>query len=209
MIPAALELARERDVYCPDLPGFGKSSKPARALNVAELSGALTAFLQTSGIERATLVGHSFGCQIAAEFALENPEKLERLVLAAPSGDPRVNSLFRYLGRLALDAAREPLSLAPLAVRDYLKAGLVRGFRTFQFAVRDRIEDKLPRIATPSLVVRGLRDPIVSPDWAARAARLLPNAELATIESAAHAMNYSSPRKFARIIREFINRETF
>lgn len=207
MIPAALELAQDSDVYCPDLPGSGKSGKPAHALNVAELSDALSAFLQKCGIERAVIVGHSFGCQIAAEFALSNPEKLERLVLAAPSGDPGVNSILRYFGRLALDALREPFSLTPLAVRDYLTAGLLRGFRTFRFAVRDRFEDKLPRIAAPTLVVRGLRDPIVSPDWAARVARLLPNAELATIESAAHALNYNSPQKFARVIREFAGRE--
>ena len=207
MIPAALELARDSDVYCPDLPGFGKSSKPAHALSIAELSGALAAFLQKSEIERAVVVGHSFGCQIAAEFALKNPEKLARLVLAAPSGNPSVKSIFRYLARLALDAAREPFSLTPLAVRDYLTAGLLRGFRTFQFAVRDRFEDKLPRIAAPTLVIRGLRDPIVSPDWAARVARLLPDAELATMESAAHAMNYNSPEKFARVIREFTSRE--
>ena len=207
MIPAALELARDSDVYCPDLPGFGKSSKPAHALNVPELSDALAAFLQKNGIERAVVAGHSFGCQVAAEFAWKNPGKLTHLVLAAPSGDPAVKSIFRYLARLSLDALREPFSLTPLAVRDYLTAGLLRGFRTFQFAVQDRLDDKLPRIAAPSLVVRGLKDPIVSPEWAARAARLLPDAELVTMESAAHAMNYNSPEKFARIIREFLNRK--
>lgn len=207
MIPAAIELAQSSDVYCPDLPGFGKSSKPAHTLNISELSAALCAFLQTNGIERAIIVGHSFGCQIAVEFALKNAEKIERLVLAAPSGDPRVNSAFRYLGRLALDALREPFSLTPLAVRDYLTAGLFRGLRTFQFSIRDRFEDKLSRIVTPTLVVRGLRDPIVSPDWAAQVARLLPNAELVTIESAAHAVNYNSPQKFARVIRESLGRE--
>ena len=203
MIPAALELALDSDVYCPDLPGFGKSSKPDHVLNVSELSNALFDFLQKSGIERAVIVAHSFGCQIAAEFALQYPEKLERLVLAAPSGDPSVNSIFRYLGNLALDALREPLSLTPLAVRDYLMAGLLRGFRTFRFAMRDRVEEKLPRISAPTLVIHCSRDPIVSAQWAEQVALLLPNAGLVTIE-AAHAVNYNSPQEFARIIREFV-----
>ncbi|HEX8637529.1 MAG TPA: alpha/beta hydrolase [Pyrinomonadaceae bacterium] len=204
MINTALELARVSDVYCPDLPGFGKSSKPARTLGVPELSEALSVFLQKSEIERPVIVAHSFGCQIAADFALKNPANLERLVLAAPSGDPSVNSAFSYFCRLTLDAFREPFSLTPLAVRDYLSAGLVRGFRTFQFAMRDRIEEKLPRIAVPALVIRGSRDPIVSPQWAEQVARLLPNAKLVTIERAAHAVNYNSPQEFARVIRAFI-----
>jgi 2-hydroxy-6-oxonona-2,4-dienedioate hydrolase len=200
---AALELSRHSDVYCPDLPGFGKSSKPRRALDISELSEALFAFLQKIRIENCVLVGHSFGCQIAAEFVLRHPQTPNRLVLAAPSGDPRINSAFVYLGKLALDAVREPASLTPLAVRDYLSAGLIRGFRTFQYAMRDRIEDKLPLIKTPTLIIRGANDPIVSPQWTAQVARLLPNAASATIKSAAHAVNYNSPKEFARLIREF------
>lgn len=203
MMGATVEIARNSDVYCPDLPGFGKSSKPARTLNISELSDALSGFLQKNEIECATFVGHSFGCQIAAEFALKNPEKLERLVLAAPSGDPNINSAFSYFAKLALDAFREPFSLVPLAVRDYLTAGLIRGFRTFQFAMRDRVEDKLPLITAPTLVIRGSQDPIVSPQWAEQVARLLPNAKLITIEKAAHAVNYNSPQQFARVIQEF------
>jgi pimeloyl-ACP methyl ester carboxylesterase len=203
MMSAALEISRNSDVYCPDLPGFGKSSKPAHALNISELSAALSAFLRKNEIERGNYVGHSFGCQIAAEFALKNPEKIERLVLAAPSGDPSINSAFSYFGKLTLDAFREPFSMIPLAVRDYLTAGLLRGFRTFQYAMRDRIEDKLPLITAPTLVIRGSQDPIVSPQWAEQVARLLPNAKLITIEKAAHAVNYNSPQQFARVIQEF------
>lgn len=203
MVNAALELSRDSDVYCPDLPGFGKSSKPAYVLNVPELSKSLTIFLQKSGIERAVIVGHSFGCQIAADFALKNPQTLERLVLAAPSGDPSINSAFSYLVRLTLDAFREPFSLIPLAVRDYLSAGLIRGVRTFRFSIQDRMEDKLPHITTPTLVIRGSRDPIVSGRWAEQVTCLLPNADLITIKAAAHAVNYNSPQEFARVIREF------
>lgn len=208
MRSAALEISRNSDVYCPDLPGFGKSSKPARTLNIPELSDSLATFLQKNNIEGAALVGHSFGCQIAAEFALKNPEKLDRLVLAAPSGDPDINSAFSYFGKLTLDAFREPFSLIPLAVRDYLTAGLFRGLRTFQFAMQDRVEDKLPLITAPTLVIRGSRDPIVSPQWTEQVARLLPNAKLVTIENAAHAVNYNSPQQFARLILEFIEPES-
>lgn len=209
MIPAAIELAEEFNVSCPDLPGFGKSSKPARTLNIPELADALDAFLQESKISRATIVGHSFGCQIAVEFALRYPEKLERLVLAAPSGDPCVNSAFSYFGRLLLDAFIEPFSLIPIAIGDYFRAGLIRGFRTFQFALEDRLEDKLPQIDIPTLVVRGAKDPIVTAEWVRQITKLLPHSYLVTIEDAAHAVNYNSPKAFIQVICEFVRRELF
>lgn len=204
MIPTALELAKGAEIYCPDLPGFGQSSKPAHTLNISELSNSLTAFLKVVKIDRAVLIGHSFGCQIAAEFALRHPEKLERLVLAAPSGDPNIKSGFSYFGRLMLDAPREPFSLIPMAIRDYLTAGLTRGLRTFQFALQDCLEDKLHQIETQTLVVRGSRDPIVSEDWVWKVSKLLPQGKFVDIKGAAHAVNYNSADKFARVVEEFL-----
>lgn len=207
MIPAAIELAANFAVSCPDLPGFGKSAKPPYTLNIPALADALNTFLEESEISRATIVGHSFGCQIAVEFARRYPEKLDRLVLAAPSGDPRVNSAFSYFGRLLLDAFREPFSLIPVAVSDYFRAGLIRGFRTFQFALEDHPEDKLPQIDVPTLVIRGAKDPIVSVEWVRQVTRILPRSNLVTIEDAAHAVNYNSPKEFARVIGEFVQGE--
>jgi 2-hydroxy-6-oxonona-2,4-dienedioate hydrolase len=204
MIPAALELAENAEIYCPNLPGFGKSSKPAGALNISELSDALSAFMDEMRIERAVLVGHSFGCQIAVELALHNREKIERLVLAAPIGDPRSKSALRYLARLALDAPREPFSLIPIAVKDYFSAGFRRISKTLRFSLDDRFEDKLPRIEVPTLVVRGSNDSVVSEEWTKRIAEILPQGKFASIEGAAHAVNYNSPEKFAGVIKEFL-----
>jgi 2-hydroxy-6-oxonona-2,4-dienedioate hydrolase len=209
MIPAAIELAEKFNVSCPDLPGFGKSDKPDQALNISGLAVALDAFLQESKISRATIVGHSFGCQIGIEFALRFPEKVERLVLAAPSGDPCVNSAFSYFGRLMFDSFLEPFSLIPIAISDYFRAGLIRGFRTFQFALEDHPEDKLPQIDIPTLVIRGAKDPIVSADWVKQITRLLPHSHLVTIEDAAHAVNYNSPKAFTKVICEFVQGELF
>lgn len=203
MRPTLRELARGASVYAPDLPGFGPSDKPGRTLGVAELASALAAWMRAAGVGRAVLVGHSFGCQIAAEFAVRHPGAVARVVLAGPTGDPRRRSALGQILRLALNAPLEPLSLVPLVARDYLRAGLVRGARTLRASLRDGFEEKLPRVAAPALVVRGSRDPIVSRHWAEEVARLLPRARLLTIEGAAHAVNYNSPERFARAISEF------
>lgn len=204
MIPAALELMKDADVYCPDLPGFGRSSKPAKALNIAELSESLAAFFEESKINRAVLISHSFGCQVAADFALKYPEKLKRLVLAAPTGNPKIKSGLRYLGRLILDVPLEPFSLVLIAIRDYLKAGLIRGYRTLRFSLQDCFEEKLRQIKIPTLVTCGSSDPIVSRQWAEKITKILPNGKLVFIKDAAHAVNYNSPKAFASVIREFL-----
>jgi len=203
MAPALRELSADAEVYAPDLPGFGPSDKPAHTLSVPELADALAAWMTAAGVGRGVLIGHSFGCQIVADFAVRYPEGVSGAVLAAPTGDPRRRSALGQIFRLVLNAPREPVSLVPLVVRDYLRAGLVRGARTLSASLRDRVEEKLPRVGAPALVVRGSRDPIVSGRWAGEVARLLPRARLVTVEGVAHAVNYNSPGRFARVVREF------
>lgn len=87
---------------------------------------------------------------------------------------------------------------------DYLSAGLGRSLATFRYALEDPIEEKLPRVRVPTLVVRGDRDPIVPQRWAERAARLLPEGRLVVVPGAAHTMNYAAPSELARVVRKFV-----
>jgi 2-hydroxy-6-oxonona-2,4-dienedioate hydrolase len=146
MVPAADLLAAHYRVYAPDLPGFGKSEKPPRVLNVAELSDSLVAWMERIGLKSAALVGNSFGCQIIVELALRHPERVERAVLQGPTVDPLGRGALRQIGRLLLDGVREPPSLLPIELLDYLDAGFRRSVRTFQYMLEDRIEEKLPRV---------------------------------------------------------------
>jgi pimeloyl-ACP methyl ester carboxylesterase len=205
MKPCALKLAETANVYCPELPGFGKSAKPDKVLNIQELAFSLDGFMRESKIERVFLVGHSLGCQIAAEYALHFPEKLAGLVFAAPTGNPRMKTTLPYVGKLLLDVPREPFSLIPLAFVDYLKTGLIRIWHTFQFSLNDCFEDKLMQINARALVIHGTKDPIVSESWVRKIASLLPDGQLVTIKNAGHAVNYNSPDEFALAIRKFIN----
>lgn len=207
MRPAAERLARSVAVSAPDLPGSGRSEQPAHALDVRELADALARWMEVNGVARPTLVGHSFGCHVVVDLAARRPEAVARVVLAAPMADPRARTFPRQIARLLLDAPREPLSLVPVAAADYLRGGLVRAARTLRFALDYELEDVLPAVRAPALVVRGSRDPLVPGWWAREVARLLPAGELFTIEGAAHAFNYSRPEEFARLVLDFHGRE--
>ncbi len=63
MLPAARALAPHYRVYAPDLPGFGRSSKPRQALTVPELADALAAWMGRVGIGRAALIGNSMAAR--------------------------------------------------------------------------------------------------------------------------------------------------
>lgn len=205
LMPTAELLSAHARVYAPDLPGFGLSDKTRRALTISELADALAAWMKANELEHAIMLGNSLGAQIIVDFAMRYPEHVERAVLVAPTIDPRARQFMRQLLRLMIDVLREPFSLYPIAAGDYLRAGLARGARTLKHALVDKIEDKLPLMHAPTLVVRGGRDPIVPQQWVEDATALLPSARLVVIPRAAHAVNYNSPVELAREVLRFLN----
>ncbi|HEX8494317.1 MAG TPA: alpha/beta hydrolase [Pyrinomonadaceae bacterium] len=207
MMPTAERLSTHARVYAPDLPGFGLSDKPRRTLSIRELADALSAWMTANNLKRVVLLGNSLGSQIIVDFAVRYPERVERAVLVALPVDRQARGLLRQFARLLLDASREPLSLLPIVISDYLRAGIARGIRTALYALADRIEEKLPLMRALTLVVRGERDPIVPQRWAEDATALLPRARLVVIPSVAHAVNYSAPDELAREVLRFMEEE--
>ena len=79
-------LTPERRVHALDLPGFGSSSKPARApYDAAFFAGSVLGFMDAMGIARTHLVGNSMGGRVALEVALEAPDRVSSLSLLAPA----------------------------------------------------------------------------------------------------------------------------
>jgi 2-hydroxy-6-oxonona-2,4-dienedioate hydrolase len=204
MVPTAERLAPFCRVYAPDLPGYGKSYKPGKVLTLSELADALADWMDVLEMANAHLVGNSFGCQIIAEFALRYPQRIDRLILQGPTVDPAARSLGKQLIRLIINSPREQRSLGWITLKDYRAAGFHRIRQTIKLALEDRIEDKLPLIKAPALVVRGERDAVVPQLWAEKVTTLLPNGKLHVIPDAAHTVNYSVPEKFAAAILSFL-----
>jgi pimeloyl-ACP methyl ester carboxylesterase len=78
---AMATLAAECRVFAPDLPGFGDSDPMPDGWGFADYSAFLSQLLTALGLRRASLVGTSMGGGIALGFALDAPERVERLVL--------------------------------------------------------------------------------------------------------------------------------
>jgi pimeloyl-ACP methyl ester carboxylesterase len=191
-------------VLAPDLPGFGESDKPRHVLDVDELADALARCLAATGIARAAFIGNSFGCQVLAALAVRHPAVVDRLVLQGPTVDPAARNLVVQFWRDIVNGRREPRPMGPLARIDYAKAGLRRALATARILIRDRIEERLPLIAAPTLVLHGSRDPVSPQEWAEAATRLLAHGELVVVEGGTHTMNYTYPDEFAAAVRPFL-----
>src|SRR5919201_4922420 len=74
------ELARTHRVLAPDLPGFGKSAKPALGYGVPLFSRSIEGYLRTLRLRSGVLVGASMGGRVAMEVALHRPELVRKLV---------------------------------------------------------------------------------------------------------------------------------
>jgi 2-hydroxy-6-oxonona-2,4-dienedioate hydrolase len=204
MAPLAVQLSRSFRVSAIDLPGFGLSDKPRPPLDLDGMADALAGWLEAERVERVSLVGNSFGCQVIVRFALRHPAKLARVVLQGPTTDPHA-SVPRQLARWLRAGNREPFSLNGVIVRDYFDCGLRRVLLAYAQSLADPIREELGCIRVPALVVRGARDPIVTQAWAEEVTSLLPNARLVVVPAAAHAMNYGAPEAFAHAIVTFLH----
>jgi pimeloyl-ACP methyl ester carboxylesterase len=103
---------------------------------------------------------------------------------------------------MAMDGLREPVSMVPIAARDYLRFGVLRSRSLFRAMTRYPTLGRLPHLVAPTLVVAGMRDLLVKIANAPRLA-VLPHVEVVRVPGA-HALNYSDPRLIAELIEAHI-----
>jgi pimeloyl-ACP methyl ester carboxylesterase len=111
--PVIARLSRRFTVIAPDLLGHGASDKPRADYTLGGYANGMRDLLAVLGIDRVTVVGHSFGGGVAMQFAYQFPQHTERLMLIAPGGIGReVNPILRAL---TLPGAGAVLAIAATA----------------------------------------------------------------------------------------------
>jgi pimeloyl-ACP methyl ester carboxylesterase len=86
LFATAAALSQRYRVHAPDLPGFGSSSKPARApYNARWYAETMLGFMDAQDISHAHVVGNSMGGRIAIEMGLTEPERIRSLGLLCPA----------------------------------------------------------------------------------------------------------------------------
>lgn len=203
MLPLARVLARGHATYVPDLPGNGKSGRPPERWGIAAMADVLGEWLDAVGLHAPVLVANSLGCQVATELAVRRPSSVGGLVLIGPTIDPSRRGARRQLFSVARDAANEPFAVLAGAARENSHTVDVRiPLVVARSALADRIEERLPRITQPAVVVYGERDGFIGRDWAERAASLLPHGRLVVVPGAPHAVHFTRPELIAELVQD-------
>ena len=129
-----MELSKEYTLVIPDLIGFGRSSKPAETPAYGEQARVLHEMMDKLSIPKAVLVGTSWGGQVALEFAINWPDRVDSMVL--------ISSTYDKSQLLRLGKARRPSLI--IWAEDDLVAQVKAGY-----ALRDAIKTAKIQVLDP------------------------------------------------------------
>lgn len=212
-------LVKRYRVIIPDIIGFGESahpsqadySTPAQVERLRELSQALN-------LKNLHLGGNSMGGQIALLYAALYPTEVNSLWLLSPavarsSFKSDVLNVITESGRnsliarnvkefqevMALGMSKPPFIPKPmlevLAQERIQNAALEE--RIFQKIIDHSVEDQIRGMETPTLIVFGNQDRIISIETADALSKLLPNSKVVVVQNAGHVPMFEQPRQCA------------
>ena len=154
------------------------------------------------------LVGHSFGGQIAINFAARYPQRVKKLILIASAGVRRPSwksALFLPFAKLLKFAPLKFKRLAYQAIgaTDYVKASLVMK-ETMKIILREDQRENLKKITTPILLLWGEHDQYTPLDQAKLMQGVLPNSQLVIFPDGKHGLPFTHTGKIKEKILWFI-----
>src|SRR5215210_1994840 len=233
------DFAHDHRVVAMDLPGFGCSEMPEQDISIEYYAQWTFRFLDALGIESAAVVGNSMGGFVAAEMAIRNADRVQRLAVVSAAvfwqtyrrAQPLVQLarmsdaiVARALTRVTDDVATRPRLRAwaratagfryPHLISKELAHEMVRsarrtdGFLPGLEALADfPLEEELPKISCPALIVWGAHDTLVPVKDAKRMEDLIPDARRVVFERTGHVAMLERPERFNTLLREFLDEE--
>jgi len=188
-------------VYAPDLPGYGRSSKPGDAsYSVPMEEAAVVSFMQAVHLSRADVGGWSMGGWISMKLALDHPELVDRLVVYDSAGvyfpatfGPELFSPTDIAGVHKLLAMLSPKQID---VPDFAARAMVRKLQANAWVIqrslasmidgRDLLDFRLHKITEPTLIVWGSHDDLIPLAAGEAMHRGIPHSVLDVIEGCGH-----------------------
>ncbi|MGA3203302.1 MAG: alpha/beta fold hydrolase [Bryobacteraceae bacterium] len=209
-----------------DNRGVGKSDVPPGAYSVAQMAADAAAVLDAAGIARAHVFGVSMGGMIAQEFALNYPERVNRLVLGctACGGPNSVSAERKVLDILMARATMTPDEGAEAMVPYIYDASTPRQRIDEDLAIRrlnypqaagymGQVQailawstfDRLAGIRAPTLIIHGETDQLVPPENARILAQHIAGSRLVMLPHASHIFVTDQPEASHREVLAFLS----
>jgi pimeloyl-ACP methyl ester carboxylesterase len=228
-------LAQERRVLALDLPGFGLTPAPSDGeISIRDYGRCVDAFCEKLGAGEVDMVGNSMGGFVAAEVAIQFPERVARLALVSAAGITSADALqapILTIGRLATAiatntaaqdrqlaarpitrhaslalVARHPRLLKPdLAYEGFFKGAGKPGFNAALRACLDYdFRDRLPDVKVPTLIVWGEKDSIIPVRDADEFERLIEDSRKVVMRDTGHIPMAERPQAFNDVLVDFL-----
>jgi pimeloyl-ACP methyl ester carboxylesterase len=214
----APELARRYRVFAPDCRGHGRSNNPGMSYSFRELADDVATFVHAMGYERAHIIGHSNGGNVALVTLMEHPEVVQTCIPQAANA---------YVTRYLVE--REPKVFDPERVareRPDWREEMIRlhvgvgagGPRPYWrellwLTMKEIISEpnyspaELARVERPTLVIMGAEDAVNAPDEHAQyIAHNIPNAELWIPEKTGHNVHLERREEWLAKVLDFLER---
>jgi esterase len=215
-------------VYLVDMRNHGRTEH-SHEFDYQLMANDIKEFVQTEELVDPIIMGHSMGGKAAMKFALQNPEKLSKLIvvdIAPKAYPPHHDEIIAGLKSIDLanlksrnDADEQLKAFVPEAdTRLFLLKNLYRKEdNTFAWRANiDAIEENIEKLGEeitadahftkPTLFIRGGKSKYIKPeDEFTSIERLFPNVEIETIEEAGHWVHAEAPEKFYEIVMRFLN----
>ena len=212
-----------------DLRGHGYSSHPrsSASYEIKHLVTDIITIMDIEKIAKVILVGHSYGAVIAAHFAIEHPERLEKLVMISGGYSAPSYLRFKPLKILANWIINLAAFVSPPAGgnwhskypkgkfhKDYEFFGLAKTIYynslgsyllTSKQSVNLSIKHKLNQIKSPTLLIVGTKDSIFPHHVSHQMHQQIPNSKLELIEGSNHVVILNYPEQTANLIEDFLN----
>jgi len=208
-----------------DNRGVGKSDVPQGAYSIAQMAADAAAVLDAAGIPKAHVFGVSMGGMIAQEFAINYPERVNRLVLGctACGGSHAISAAQPVIDVLLARARMTPEEGAEAMVPYIYDASTPRERIDEDLAIRRRTYpepagylgqvqailgwtsfDRLANIHAPTLIVHGETDQLVPPQNAPVLARNIAGSRLVMLPHASHIFMTDQPEPSHRAVLNFL-----
>ena len=222
------QLSNEYRVLAPDLRGHGKSAKPRGDYSVPTQAAYVARLLDATAVDRAVLVGNSYGAIVALQIAADAPERVRALVLSGTCAYRayrlpwKARLLSSWAGRLFAPLVpgrvieheyraqfADPIAVSPEQIAAVRAAFADRTGRRCLWQQAHQldfgnVENLLQRISVPVLLLWGRNDTATPLIWAHRLEQDLAGARLEIIEECGHYPPLEQPDTFARIASEFV-----
>jgi len=211
-------------VIAPDIVGYGESDKPPAPYDSHYYCSWLSDFMDALGLQKANVVGHSQGGAIALRYALDYPERLEKLAIVDSAGLVSLESLgglFAMIWYILCPSQKASIRISKYMLHNHEESIGLEALRKYCIEVSRMpgarraalLSNKLGSLISPeqlgiisheTILIWGDQDNFYSVSQAKDAHKSVPRCQIRIISNSGHIPFFDQPKEFNNVLLRFL-----